>query len=89
VGSARVAAISAAALVSVVGAAACGGGETRNAERQAQELTQVEQRVEQLERQQQQQQQKLLMSAEVAKRPGRMGSWTTTHFQNSRPHRLA
>ena len=48
----RIAAVLAAALVSVFGAAACGGGEAQQAE-------QLEQRVDQLERKLEQQQQQL------------------------------
>lgn len=50
----RIVAILTAALVSVFGAAACGGGEG-----EAQQAGQLEQRVEQLERQVEQQQQQL------------------------------
>jgi predicted RNA-binding protein with PIN domain len=51
----RIAAVLAAALVSVFGAAACGGG----GEGEAQRAEQLEQRVEQLEQQIEQQQQQL------------------------------
>ncbi len=50
----RIAAVLAAALISVFGAAACGGGEG-----EAQQAEQLEQRVEQLEQQVEQQQQQL------------------------------
>lgn len=54
----RIAALFAAALVSVFGTAACGGGEAQQAE-------QLQQRVEQLERQVEQQQQQLDEQQEV------------------------
>jgi DNA anti-recombination protein RmuC len=55
VGKTRIAAIFAAALVSMFGAASCGGG----SEGEAQRAEQLEQRMEQLEQQVEQQQQQL------------------------------
>jgi flagellar motility protein MotE (MotC chaperone) len=57
----RIAAICAAALVSVFGAAACGG----DGEEEAQEVRQVEQRVEQLEQRVEEQQQQLEKQQEL------------------------
>ena len=64
----RIAAIYAAALVSVFGAGACGDRgeeEAQQSEQQAQEVTQVEQRVEQLEQRVEKQQQQLEKQQEL------------------------